>query len=54
MSDQIPLHELNQHLFAALLPATHGEQAEAEPKARKPRAPKEQAEQAAAEQAPQE
>jgi hypothetical protein len=25
MSDQIPLHELNKALFAAMLPETHGE-----------------------------
>lgn len=32
MSDQIPLHELNQPLFAALLPETFGEQAGASQK----------------------
>lgn len=32
MSEQIPLHELNKHLFAALMPETHGEPQEAKPK----------------------
>lgn len=53
MSDQIPLHELNKHLFAAMLPATHGEApaeapADAPRKGRKTAAAAEQATEGAA------
>lgn len=49
MSDQIPLHELNQHLFADLMPATHGKAPEPEAKPRRKAKPDAEAEQAAPE-----